>query len=229
MAENQTVNKFSNLLNINNLSNNVLQNREDLITFCFLLYGVPEKRCRKIINCSRITEKFWKHLKSLEGFINTFNNFTERELNNTFKYIIYLPACQKFEIDLVLKTFFYLRDEKLINENQSIAEIGKTMLFWLNKIKDSDTKENISLEDVSATTTKIMSYNLYDLYINIQRFEDEVVSNCSSLNLKENDKYINNCEKSIFGTIHKESCNNLTECITFQSSNNNNQNYNFTM
>lgn len=176
---------LTNNLIIDNLPNKTVENREDLISFCFLLFGIPEENCRKEINCSRITEKFWKQIKTLNNFELTFNKFTERELNNTFKYIVYLPACQKFEINLVLKTYFHLKESKLIDSNLSIADIGKSMMYWLTKIKELarndslKTKETIELCNF---TKEILDFKIIDLYVNVK---EKKVNQKKNLLIKE--------------------------------------------
>lgn len=166
-----------NLLSIENLPNKVIESKAELISFCFLLLGISEESCRKTIDCSKITEKFWREIKKLKDYEQSFNNFTEKDLNNTFKYIVYLPACQKFEINLVLKTYFRLLESNLIDNNQPIAEIGKTMLYWLIKIKDfskinsSKNKDSIDNEQLNFTN-EILEYNIADLYINVEKFKN---------------------------------------------------------
>lgn len=198
---------INNLL-IDNLPSKTVENREDLISFCFLLFGIPEENCRKKINCSRITEKFWKQIKGLKNFELTFNNFTERELNNTFKYIVYLPACQKFEINLVLKTYFHLKESKLIDSNLSIADIGKSMMYWLTKIKELarndslKTKETIELCNF---TKEILDYDITNLYVNLK---ENLLDQEKKVNTKEHKNVINETSKQSFITKSVNNSNN---------------------
>ena len=164
---NNSIGGFSvRTIGLENLPNKVIESKAELVSFCFLLLGIPEENCRKKIDCSKITEKFWKEFKSLSCYEETFSKFSEKELNNTYKYIVYLPACQKYETRLVIKTYFYLVESSIIDSNLPIAETGKSLLSWLSKIKE--TTKNNELVNNTELINQIIDYNIADLYINIK-------------------------------------------------------------
>lgn len=168
-----------NSLSIENLPNKVIESKAELVSFCFLLLGISEENCRKGINCSKITEKFWREFKKLKDYEQSFSKFTEKDLNNSFKYIVYLPACQKFEINLVLKTYFRLLESNLIDNTQPIAEIGKIMLNWLTKIKELLKNDNLKMKEnieLWKFTNEIIEYNIADMYINVKQLKNSNIN-----------------------------------------------------
>lgn len=116
---------------IHNLPNKPLKNKLDLTTFCFLLSALSDNNVRSSVNLSRITTKFWEAIRKIPYFEKTFEYFSDKELTNTFKYVMYLPAIKRYSPLLVLKAYFSAKSKKIITQKTKLADISKALSFIL--------------------------------------------------------------------------------------------------
>lgn len=139
------------VLKLHNLPTASLTEKWHVIKFCFLLIILPDEVVRQSINKSRITTSFWSDFRRLDGYLQTFNYFSDRELVNVYKYIYFYSAMRQFSSILVVKSFFYLEQQKAIYSELSLADIGKVILRFLKKLTRKNSKLlNISmLEEVT--------------------------------------------------------------------------------
>ena len=151
---NDHCNNYSSL-SLSNLPNQPLNTKFEFIEFSFLFLLLEDSTVRQRINCSRITEQFWIKIKSLDEFLNTFN-MKENEMLKIYKYIQYFKT-SKYQKDIVVKTFFYLKENKIINDKSSLADISKELQKLLKKISRKNAKHS---EDIEA----IKSMNLFFYY-----------------------------------------------------------------
>lgn len=157
-----------------------LRIRLDLLSFNFLLFGIKENQLRKSINFSRTTEKFWETFRRIPKFNSTFNYYSNKELANTFKYIFYLPINTKFLPSLVIKVFFTLKENNLFTNDISLADVSKTLMFYLKKnhsTLNSMSKSKKPSKLNSNVTNLIQKINIKDLYIKIKSIEENLVLN----------------------------------------------------
>ena len=165
------------ILDLEDLPNKPLQSKFDVIVFCFYLLGISDEKTREKINNSRITYLFWEKCRELPKFKDSFCHFTDRDLSNTFKYVMYLNAVKSYNRILVIKMFFYLLHKNKIHEKMSLANIGKILstklsvfpkgnsslrLTVLNKLvnsKEVDLVEKVKLSEIYNLEEKEQNLN----------------------------------------------------------------------
>lgn len=154
---------------IHNLPNKPLKNKLDLTTFCFLLSALPDNNVRSNINLSRITFKFWEAIRKIPYFARTFEYFSDKELTNTFKYVMYLPAIKRYSPLFVLKAYFSAKSKKIITQNTKLADISKALSFILKNIQytvNLDKKKKRPSElaiDIASSLDKVDILRYFNL------------------------------------------------------------------
>jgi hypothetical protein len=167
-------NDFSSL-SLSNLPNLPLNSKFDFIEFSFLFMLLDDSTVRQRINCSRITEQFWKKIKCLDEFLNTFN-LGEKEMLKIYKYIQYFKT-SKYQKEMVLKSFFYLKENKIIDYKSSLADISKELQKILKKISRKNAKLSEDIKVIKCT--------------NILYYYYEPWNKDSAIRLRLSEKYLN--------------------------------------
>lgn len=212
-------------LAIDNLPNNTLVSKIDLISFCFLMCGIPDDNIRNTINLSRITEKFWEYFRKYEGFTETFNNFTNKELTNAFKYVFYLPVFTKYSHSHVIKTFFILKSRNIFKSDTILADVNKALTFTLKSYQNyfcslkrkrnttlfsKEIKHLVSDTHVKDLYCTLETRNFCDIYKAVNPFRNNINNNINVLsnndpnNLSRNNKNDVKVENSLINNNYKK-------------------------
>lgn len=187
-----------NIVQLHHLPNQMLENKFDIIKFCFLFFYISEDIVRKSINLSRITKRFWVQFIEKREFQKTFRLFDIKIIFNIYKYIHYFKTNSVFSKELNLKAFFYLIDEGIINERTSLASIDKKILLFLKRItrknanKDllshlldrsildfynlnNENKENKDNSTQNTTTQELINVDIENENINQNKPDTEII------------------------------------------------------
>lgn len=102
-----------------------ISTKQDIIYFCLLISTIPDNEFRKIVNFSRITHRCWKVLKTVHPFKKLLENYTDKEVLNDYKNLMYLEVIKKYGPDLILRLYeeHYEKYENI----KKISEVQNTL------------------------------------------------------------------------------------------------------
>lgn len=132
------------------------------IYICLIIGAFPEDDFRKIINYSRITIKCWTELKNIKPFDKILINYTNRDLLNVYKNLVYLNVFKKFGPIVLLEYF-----EKHYEEFSDIKKISFVNNILYDKIPEDlaiKSKESILTEssDFAENDTELVEVKSFN-------------------------------------------------------------------
>lgn len=150
---------FMKNLNLENLPNCQLNTKLQIISFCFLLLGVPEENSKPQISYSRITDKFWNKLRNLTHFHKTFDKFSDKELANTYKYIFYFPCSSKYSHIFLIKSYFSLFKRDLITDSTLMSQISRSISNCIANENNDKFFKLVTLSDAKIQKIRFSKRN----------------------------------------------------------------------